>query len=185
MATIDEATQNFINNLHEKTGKPLHEWVEMVKAAGHSKHKEIIAFLKAEKGLTHGYANLIALHTTDPSRGAGSVDDQVGAIFSGAKAAFRPVYDAVESALKGFGDDIEFGPKKGYVSVRRKKQFVTIEPKSARVDVCINLGDAPETGRLEKVPNPGMMPSHRVQVTAASEVDGEFIGWLKTAYDRS
>ena len=185
MATIDEATQNFINNLHEKTGTPLHEWVEMVKAAGHSKHKEIVTYLKSEKGLTHGYANLIALHTTDPNRGSSTADDKVSEIFSGSKATFRPVYDAIESAIKGFGGDIEFGPKKGYVSVRRKKQFVTMEPKASRVDICINLGDAPESGRLELVPNPGMMPTHRVKVTAASEIDSEFLGWLRAAYDRS
>ncbi|MEP6757068.1 MAG: DUF5655 domain-containing protein [Chthonomonadales bacterium] len=185
MATVDEATQKFIQNLQEKTGVSLEKWIERVKASGHTKHKEIVNWLKTEKELTHGYANLIALHVIDPNRGTNSAEELVAGIFVGNKEPFRPAYDTLIRVIKTFGKDLEIAPKKTYVSVRRKKQFVTLEPKSSRLDVCINLGQVPGTDRLEVVPNAGMMPSHRVRVLEPSEVDKELIAWLKAGYDRS
>ena len=185
MSTVDEATQTFIKNLHEKTGTSLEGWVEIAKGSGFAKHKEIVNYLKAEKGLTHGYANLVALHTLDPNRGSASSDDQFEAIFAGSKQPFRAPFDKILDVIKSFGGDLEISPKKSYVSIRRKRQFVTLEPKSSRLDVGINLGEHGVTDRLEAVPNPGMMPSHRVKVISDSEVDGELANWLRAAYDKA
>ena len=48
-----------IKNMIEKTGKPIKEWILIVKEKDFSKHGDIIKFLKKEYSLTHGYANLI------------------------------------------------------------------------------------------------------------------------------
>ena len=49
-----------IKNMIEKTGKPIEEWIEIVKEKDFLKHGEIVKFLKEQYSLTHGYANLIA-----------------------------------------------------------------------------------------------------------------------------
>ena len=49
-----------IKNMIEKTGKPIEEWIKMVKEKDFLKHGEIVKFLKRQYSLTHGYANLIA-----------------------------------------------------------------------------------------------------------------------------
>ena len=49
-----------IKNMIEKTGKPIEEWIKIVKEKDFLKHGEIVKFLKEQYLLTHGYANLIA-----------------------------------------------------------------------------------------------------------------------------
>ena len=49
-----------IKNMIEKTGKPIEEWIKIVKEKDFLKHGEIVKFLKEQYSLTHGYANLIA-----------------------------------------------------------------------------------------------------------------------------
>ena len=48
-----------IKNMIEKTGKPIEEWIKIVKEKDFLKHGEIVKFLKEQYSLTHGYANLI------------------------------------------------------------------------------------------------------------------------------
>jgi len=43
-----------------KTGKPIEEWIKIVKEKDFFKHGEIVKFLKEQYSVTHGYANLIA-----------------------------------------------------------------------------------------------------------------------------
>ena len=56
----EEMAQSMIENMPEKTGKSLPEWIGVCRAAGLEKHGEIVKLLKSEHGITHGYANLIA-----------------------------------------------------------------------------------------------------------------------------
>ena len=48
-----------LKNMIEKTGKPIEEWLKIVKEKDFLKHGEIVKFLKKRYTLTHGYANLI------------------------------------------------------------------------------------------------------------------------------
>jgi hypothetical protein len=64
---VDAATATMIRNLEEKTGKSLDRWVGLAHSSGFEKHDELVKHLKADHGLTHGYANLVALY----SRGYG------------------------------------------------------------------------------------------------------------------
>ncbi|MBX7220249.1 MAG: DUF4287 domain-containing protein [Blastocatellia bacterium] len=188
MSTVDDAIKTMIQNLAVKTGKTLEQWVEIARTTGKTKHKELLTQLKTEYGLTHGYANLVTLKALEATA-APSVadeDDPIAAQYTGNKAALRPIYDALATAIKGFGDDVEFAPKKGYVSLRRKKQFGLIQPTTAtRVDVGINCKGMESTPRLEPSGSFNAMVSHRVRVSSQDEVDGELIGWLRKAYEAS
>jgi len=47
----------------EKThGRPIAEWVEIIRAAPPGKHMEVVAWLKSEHGLGHGHANALVAH---------------------------------------------------------------------------------------------------------------------------
>ncbi|MFN0111513.1 MAG: DUF4287 domain-containing protein [Blastocatellia bacterium] len=184
---IDQATQTMIQNLKEKTGKSLEDWVKIAKASKLEKHGEIVKFLKTEHELGHGYANLVALTLKSQSEeGKAAADDPVAAQYAGEKAGLKPVYDALVSAVGKFGSDIEISPKKTYVSLRRNKQFALIQPTTkTRVDVGINLKGVAEAGRLEASGSFNSMVSHRVRVESAKDVDKELIGWLKAAYEQA
>lgn len=183
---MDDATKTMIANLEAKTGTSMAEWVKRVGASGKAKHGEVVAWLKGEHGLTHGYANLVA-HTAKGSAAATSGkgdDDLVAAQYAGAKAGLRPIYDSLVAAVGKFGGDVELAPKKAYVSLRRSKQFGLIQPSTAsRMDVGLVLKGTPATGRLEGAGSWNSMVTHRVRLESAAGIDKELIGWLKQAYE--
>jgi predicted transport protein len=111
-------------------------------------------------------------------------DDLVAAQYAGDKAALKPIYDKVMKAVQGFGADLEVAPKKGYVSLRRKKQFALVQPSTkTRLDLGINLKGKPPAGRLEASGSFNAMVSHRVRLESVNDVDAEVVGWLKQAFD--
>ncbi len=184
---IEQAIQTMIQNLKEKTGKSLEEWVKIAKASKLEKHSEVIKFLKTNHGLGHGYANLVA-HTLkgQSDEGKAAADDPVAAQYAGEKAGLKPIYDTLIKAVTKFGKDVEISPKKTYVSLRRNKQFALIQPTTkTRVDVGINLKGVTPAGKLEASGSFNAMVSHRVRVETANDVDKDLIGWLKQAYEQS
>jgi len=182
--TPEEMTAAMIENLKEKTGKTLAEWLKVAKAGKAAKHGELVKLLKSEHGVTHGYANLIALEALRPEgRAPAGGDELVQAQYAGAKATLRPIYDALIAAVKAFGTDVDVAPKKTYVSLRRSKQFALVQPSTTtRLDVGINLKGTPAGGRLEASGSFNAMVSHRVRVGDLTQVDAELLGWLRQAY---
>jgi len=180
----EEGIASLIQNLEAKTGKSIEAWVAIARGAKLPKHKEVVAFLKEKHGLTHGYANQVAMRAlaAADAPAAGSAD-LVEAQYQGAKAAMRPVYEALVAAVRTFGPNVELAPKKAYVSLRRSKQFGLIQPAAARIDVGLVLKGVKAAGRLEESGSFNAMVTHRVKVGSAKEVDRELIGWLRRAYD--
>ena len=187
-AKPDQATQTLIRNIEEKTGRTIDQIVAEARSSGGS-HREILQRVQQRYGLTYGYANYVALRAREAPRGAANGEttgDPVAAQYAGAKAALRPIYDAVVAAVRAFGEDVELAPKKSYVSLRRRKQFACVEPVTAtRVDVGLILRDgalpAKALPRLEPAAN--SMFTHRVRVGSAAEVDAELVSLLRRAYD--
>jgi hypothetical protein len=183
MGKVEDSIATMRKNLEEKTGRSFDAWVELAKRKKLAKHSEIVAWLKADHTMSHGYANSIALAAQNDASAASSDDELIAAQYSGAKATMKPIHDAIIKTVRRFGDDIEISPKKAYVSIRRNKQFALIQPSTAtRVDVGINLKGFEPTGRLEASGSFNAMVSHRVKVSSVSEVDGELTSWLKKAY---
>src|SRR2546422_11665398 len=122
--SVDDAFQSMWQNLAEKTGKDRAAWITLGRASGHGKHRDLVNWLKTEQGLTHGYANAIALAALAKGGEAptGSAD-QIDQLFAGPKAQLRSIYDKIIAVLNEFGNDVEESPKKSYVSLRRNKQF--------------------------------------------------------------
>jgi len=183
----EEMKASMIAGMAEKTGKSLEEWLVIVRATKLTKHKEFMTLLKEKHGLTHGFANLVALQALQSdSHTAGDTDALVDAQYAGAKAGLRPLYDQLLAAIQKFGKDVDVSPKKAYVSLRRNKQFALVQPSTAtRLDVGINLKGTEPTRRLEASGSFISMVSHRVRVSKAAEIDKELLGWLKQAYDAS
>jgi hypothetical protein len=188
MSSLDQARATQLRNIETKTGKSLQELRTLLTGSGLAKHGELRSFAMEKLGLGYGDANTLvhlALATDGQSaaEAAGSsAEDVLAAIYSEKKAALRPIHDALMSKISRFGD-FEVAPKKGYVSLRRKKQFAMIGPGSAtRVDVGLNMKGVPATERL-LAEKPGGMCQYKVKLTSASEVDAELVGWLRQAYD--
>lgn len=181
----EEAIADMVDNLKPKTGKSLEEWHDHIRGKGLVKHGEIMSHLKGEMAVTHGFANIVALRFTalsSPAAPAGS--DPVDEMYAGAKAVLRPIHDALMAKIAAFGPDVDVAPKKGYLSVRRSKQFAILQPSTAtRLDVGIQLKGVEPTGRLEASGSFNAMLTHRVRVASLADIDAELVGWLKRAYD--
>ncbi|MEO1015476.1 MAG: DUF4287 domain-containing protein [Pseudomonadota bacterium] len=177
----EEMAQSMIANMPEKTGKPLEDWLAVVKASGLGKHGEIVKLLKSEHGMGHGFANLVAhsaLNAAPTDSG-----DLVEAQYSGGKAGLRPIYDAVHAYAATLGADVEVAPKKTSVSFRRSKQFACATPATkSRVDLGIQLKGAKATDRLLAL-KPGSMTSHTVRLERPDDFDDEVKAWVKAAYE--
>lgn len=184
----EEMAEKMIANMKEKTGKTLAQWIALAKKSGEEKHGAIVKHLKAEHGMTHGFANLVAHKTLKSDAGSASGGDEalVDAQYAGPKADLKPVYDALIKAAKACGKDVEISPKKTYVSLRRNKQFALIQPSTkTRVDLGINFKIEPAKGRLEKSGSFNAMVSHRVKLEKPGDVDKDVKAWLKQAYSEA
>src|SRR5687768_7381910 len=188
MSSLDKAFQTQLDNIQKKTGKSLDELAAIIKKSGLTKHAEVRNYLKHELGLGHGDANALvhAVFQSDGQRAAEgkSADDVLDEIYTGAKAGMRPIHEALMQQIVKFGE-FEIVPKKGYVSLRRKKQFAMIGPKiNTRFEVGINAKDLEKDARLLEQPK-GSMCNYVVKVTSTQEVDSELIAWIKSAYEGS
>ena len=182
----EEQANAMIANMKEKTGKTLEQWLGITGKAGLAKHGEIVKMLKADHGMTHGFANLVAHKTLKSDAGsAGTSDDLVSAQYSGAKESLKPIYDAIIACVDKL-DDVEISPKKAYVSLRRSKQFAIVQPSTrTRVDLGLNLKGEPATDRLEASGSFNAMVSHRVRLEKLSDVDKEVKTWIKNAWSKA
>lgn len=179
---MSDALQTMINNMPEKTGKSLQEWKKILKDKAFAKHSEGVNFLKKEHGVTHGFANTIVTLSKEDNN---SDEDLVSNQYKGKENLF-PIYEKLLSIVKDFGNDVTVTPKKGSVSVIRKRQFVLIKPATkTRIDLGLKLPEKPTTDRLGNSGPFGTMCTHRVQLTSVDDVDNELICWMQEAYDKA
>ena len=135
---MDQALKTMIDNMPEKTGKSLDEWRALLKEKAFAKHSEGVKFLKSEHGVTHGFANTIVTLSKEETS---APDDLVKAQYTGKEALF-PIYEALIKYISTLGSDVIVTPKKGSVSIIRKRQFVLIKPATkTRIDLGLKLKD--------------------------------------------
>jgi len=188
MSAVDKAIQTQLTNIQTRTGKSLDELRAVLQQSGLTKHSEIRAMFQRDLGLGYGDANMLAqvLRRTDAegpnTAEAVAPDDVVNALYTGGKAGLRPIHDRLMAEIAQFGT-FEIAPKKGYLSLRRKKQFAMIGPATnTRVEVGLNMKGLDATARLAEMPSGGMC-NYKVKVTDVAEVDAELIAWIKRAYE--
>jgi hypothetical protein len=181
---VDAALQSQIRNIETTYGKSLGHWFAVIDASGLAKHNEVVAMLKAEHGLAHGAAHRVSLLARQRHDiGVAAPSDPADALYIGAKAGLRPLHDALLGEIRALGA-FDIAPKKGYLSLRRRKQFAMIQPSTtSRIDLGLILPPTtPPAGRLESAAKFNPLFTHRVRITAATDLDDELRGWLATAY---
>lgn len=190
MNSVDKAIATQLANIEKKTSRSLAELGEIIRASGLSKHGEIRKMLIDTFGLGYGDANTLVHHSLK-SDGASIVKEKglegdaiLNEIYSGPKAALRPIHDKLMDAIRTFGE-FEVAPKKAYVSLRRKRQFAMIGPATnTRVEVGINSKVLTANDRLIGMP-PESMCQFKVKLSSVDEIDAELIGWIKQGFDHS
>jgi hypothetical protein len=183
MSTVEQGLQSQIQNIEAKYGRSIDDWVELIRASGRTRHGEIVAMLKTEYGLSHGAANRVALVAMDALAPKAETADPEAALYAANKIALLPIHARLMGSVSGLGPDVEVAPKKGYLSLRRRKQFAMIQPAARHVDLGLVLPGRPVDARFESAANFNALFTHRVRVRSVDEVDRELVGWLEAAYE--
>jgi hypothetical protein len=143
LATAEEGIESQIRNIEARYGRPMTDWLAIIAASGLTKHTDVVAMLKADHGMAHGAAHRVSLLSRQAEAPAPS-GEAVDALYVGKKANLRPLHDQLMAVINAFGTDVTTVPKKGYLSIRRKKQFAMIQPSPAgRLDVGLILPGTP------------------------------------------
>ncbi|RDI66381.1 uncharacterized protein DUF4287 [Nocardia pseudobrasiliensis] len=53
---------SYFPSIEQKYGRPIEQWLELIRASELTKHMELVAWLKSEYGLGHGHANALVAH---------------------------------------------------------------------------------------------------------------------------
>jgi hypothetical protein len=175
-------------NLPTRTGRTIEQWANLVKSKGPKTTKGRVAWLRQVHGLGDPTANVIVAAAEDRDLAATYEDSDalVDAMYSGTKAALRPIYEATLKAARAVGKDVTASARKTYVTLTRKRQFAVIQPSTkTRVDVGFALGPVKATGRLKKTTTVGGgRITHCIACSTPSDVDAEVKKWLKAAYEK-
>ncbi len=182
---MEKAVQTMIDNIEAKTGKTLDQWKADIAAQGLQKHGEIVKYLKETHGITHGYASEIGLKILkSDADSSDNTNELLEAQYKG-KEDLKAIYNKLIEEIGKFDGEFEIAPKKAYVALRRKKQFIIINPATkTRVEIGFNLKGTEAQGRL-LAEKPDGICSHKISITALSEIDAEVINWIKLAYEKS
>lgn len=185
MGTPEQAKATQLRNIEIKTGRSLSELTEAVAGSGRVKHGEVRAWLIETYGLGYGDANGLTAATLPGGVApisTAAAPDVLEEIYSGKKAHLRPIHEAVVGAVRPFGD-FEIASKKGYVALRRKKQFAMLGPKSTdRAELGINLKADIASPRFI-AQSPGGMCQYIVALSRAEDVYAEIVAVLRAAFE--
>ncbi len=182
---MDKTVLTMLENLKEKTGYSLEEWKGLISNQGFSKHGEIVKFLKEQHNVTHGYASEIALKVLGSDAASSNDTDELIVNQYKGKEHLKPFYDKLIGEIQKFDGDFEIAPKKTYVSLKRKKQFIVLNPASkTRFEIGFNLKGVAANGKLENEKPDGIC-SHKINLADINDIDQEVIGWIKMAFDKA
>src|SRR5260370_15476827 len=187
--------QKSLAQLKENTGRSLEEWIALVKKEGPKDEKSLREWLKKNHKLGMNSAGWIAERADGkggdldtPEIYLKSAVRYVEGQYAGPKEKLRPIYEDLLTLAKLLGSDVKACPCKTIVPLYRNHVFAQIKPTTnSRIDLGFALthykGKLPkrliDTGGLAKKDR----ITHRIEITAAEQIDGDVKKWLKTAYD--
>lgn len=185
--TSGEFELEFIQTAKEKTGKTLEEWLEVVKASGHSKQMEILNWLKSGHKLNHMQATFVAIIYLN--NGQPVYQNQDGLLENQFVKceAMRPLFDEVSNKILSFFPDAQLIPKKTYLSFTATREFAAINIKPKEIRLGLDLGEEAFTELVQKAKLSGPMPriSHMIIIESISSFDQKVEAFLRQSYLRT
>jgi hypothetical protein len=185
--------QKWVQELPQKTGRSLEEWIALTRKSGSRTEKERREWLKKEHKLGTNAAAWIA----ERVEGKGTEEDSpeaylkaagewVDAQYSGSRGALRPLYEKLLTFGFSLGEDVKACPCKTMVPFYRSHVFAQIKPSTnTRIDLGFALGNMKtpkrliDTGGYDKKDR----ITRRIEIRSKAGIDDEVKKWLKKAYE--
>jgi hypothetical protein len=186
-------TQKWVNELPQKTGRSLDDWLVLITKSGPPTETERREWLKKE----HGLGTIHAAELAERAAGKGTEFDSadaylktaaewVEAQYSGPRAALRPLYEELLKMGLSLGKDVKGCPCKTMVPFYRNHVFAQIKASTnTRIDFGFALGNMEtpkrliDTGGYEKKDR----ITRRIEIKSKTDIDDEVKKWLKKAYE--
>lgn len=182
VSTLDKAKEAQLSNIEARLGSSLAAIRAEVAGSGKVKHGEVRGWLIERYGLGYGDANALAHAARSDATAVSDRDDPLEQIYSGKKEHLRAIHDALLERIASWGP-FEVAPKKGYVALRRKKQFAMLGPKNAAIsELGINLKDEIAGERIVRQKAGGMC-QYAVALDCPDDLDQELLAVLRRAFD--
>lgn len=138
------SSQPYLDSVQRKTGKTVDEFRVLAEEKGllgpDVKAGQVVAWLKEDFGLGQGHAMAVYGAIRSVGQPKSTIQEQVAKQFSGARARWREIFDALVADVEKFGSDVALVPRNSYIGVVRDgKKFAIVQPSSERLDVGIKL----------------------------------------------
>jgi len=186
--TPDEMMDAVSASLAQRTGRSLAEWVTLVQASGIDPldQNAVRRWLRTEHGVPQNSQWAIA---DAAARAAGwvrpSAAEYIDRQYTGAKAALRPIYEALAAAAAELGGDVTVEGRGSYTPFVRGRQFAAVAAATRdRVDLGLRFTDPPADDRLHRSTGPGQA-THKIALRSADEVDDRVRHLLRLAYEQN
>ncbi|MFE5331099.1 DUF4287 domain-containing protein [Embleya sp. NPDC056575] len=62
MSDTPKGPAAYFPSIEKKYGRPIEEWLGLVRSSPLTRHMELVSWLKSEHGLGHGHANALVAH---------------------------------------------------------------------------------------------------------------------------
>lgn len=186
--------QAWIRDLPTKTGRNIDQWMAHIRSKGPENERACREWLKVQHGIGGNTAWWLAERARGKSTGLAEENPEeylrmakiyVDKMFSGAKAALAPLYEALLDLCLGLGDDVKACPCTTIVPIYRNHVIAQIKPSTrTRIDFGLALKDTKPTGKL--IDTGGFKKkdriTHRIEVATSKDISAELKRWLKKAY---
>ena len=184
--TTTDYEREFVAEAKAKTGRSVEEWMDVIKASGKAKHAEIRNWLKSEHKLDHMRATFLTFMFENGGKIAFDASDLRDTLFANKEQA-RTITDALEEAISDAYPNVEFVPKKTYISINGDKVMGCATPIKDGLRFGLDLGDMPFEGRVQKAKSLGAMPNitHMIELRAPNEIDAEVLKLTGIAFERT
>jgi Domain of unknown function (DUF5655)/Domain of unknown function (DUF4287) len=184
--TPADMLQIMMAKLEPRTGRSFAQWVELAAGLGISGHRALTEALKTQHGLNHNEAQWVAWGVVDPDRitAYDRPADLVADLYSGKRAALRPLYEALMAAGHSIDPDVSHMVCKTYTSLSRRVQFAVIVPRNqTSIDVELALPAEQEGGRAQALKSTNPRFGIRIRLGAEDPVDADLQMWLRRAWE--
>jgi len=185
--------QKWVQELPQKTGRSLEEWIALTQKFGPRTEKERRDWLKKEHKLGSNSAAWIAgrlegkgTEEDSPDAYLKTAAEWVEAQYSGPRAALSPLYEQLLALGFSLGKDVKACPCKTMVPLYRNHVFAQIKPSTnSRIDLGFALGNTKtpkrliDTGGYEKKDR----ITRRIEIKSKGDIDDEVKRWLNKAYE--
>lgn len=185
--TSADFEKQFIETIHDKTGKTLVQWLSVLGSSKLEKTKEIIDWLKKEQGLNHLQAQLLTgIHLNKGAPVYINETQLLDSHFSKSPDT-RIFFNELSKKLIAEFPETQMIAKKTYISFTAVREFAAVNIKPNEIRLGLDLGNQEFTDLIQKSKLTGPMPriSHMLILSDIKQFDKAVKELCYQSYNRT